>query len=132
MIKRVAFTMYPVADLKRARRFYEDYLGLKPGYIVENNWVEYDTGGTCFGLYTFRLPWEQGSTRSGNLALEVDDLDQSVGSLRDRKVEIIMEPMSTPVCRMAAITDPDGNILILHELKEEVSAPRSVHGNSQG
>jgi predicted enzyme related to lactoylglutathione lyase len=118
MIKRVAFTMYPVSDLKRARQFYEDDLGLKPGYDVENNWVEYDAGGTCFGLYTFRLPWEQGMTRSTNLALEVDDLDQAIARLRDRKVEIKMEPMSTPVCRIAAITDPDGNILILHELKE--------------
>ncbi len=28
MFKRVAFTMYPVTDIKRARAFYEDTLGL--------------------------------------------------------------------------------------------------------
>lgn len=110
--------MYPVADLERARQFYEHDLGLKPGYVVEKNWVEYDAGGTCFGLYTFRLPWEQSEPRAGNLALEVDDLDEAVARLRERKAEIKMEPMSTPVCRMAAVSDPDGNILILHELKE--------------
>ena len=118
MIKKVAFTMYPVTDMKRARHFYEDDLGLKPGHEVENSWIEYDVGGTCFGLYTFKLPWEQVASRFSNLALEVDDLDQTVARLRERKVEIKMEPMSTPVCRMAAITDPDGNILILHQLKE--------------
>ncbi len=27
MIKHIAFTMYPVTDMERARRFYEDTLG---------------------------------------------------------------------------------------------------------
>ena len=67
MINRVAFTMYPVTDLNRAREFYEGGLGLKPGYLIEKSWVEYDVGGTCFGLYAFRLPWEQNPPSATNL-----------------------------------------------------------------
>jgi catechol 2,3-dioxygenase-like lactoylglutathione lyase family enzyme len=29
MFKKVAFTMYPIADVARARRFYEETLGLR-------------------------------------------------------------------------------------------------------
>ena len=29
MFKKVAFTMYPITDVARARRFYEETLGLK-------------------------------------------------------------------------------------------------------
>jgi len=29
MIKKIAFTMYPVLDMKRARAFYENTLGLR-------------------------------------------------------------------------------------------------------
>jgi predicted enzyme related to lactoylglutathione lyase len=117
MIKRVAFTMYPVSDIDRARQFYEGHLGLKSGYIVEKNWVEYDVDGTCFGIYAFRLPWEKVIPTFGNLALEVDNLDQAIANLREKKITIKMEPMHTPVCRMAAVEDPDGNTLILHQLK---------------
>ena len=44
MIKKVAFTMYPV-DLARARNFYENVLEIKVGNIYEHDvgtWVEYD------------------------------------------------------------------------------------------
>ena len=31
MLKKVAFTMYPIRDVARARRFYEETLGLEVG-----------------------------------------------------------------------------------------------------
>ena len=57
MLKKVAFTMYPVADVPRARKFYEESLGLAPGLVGnqgDNYWVEYDLpGGVCFALTNF-------------------------------------------------------------------------------
>ena len=54
MIRKVAFTMYPVTDVPRARRFYEQTLGLKPGLAGnagDSWWVEYDLpGGGCLAL----------------------------------------------------------------------------------
>jgi extradiol dioxygenase family protein len=51
MIKKVAFTMYPITDVARARKFYEETLGLKRGSMGsqgEQYWIEYDlpAGGT--------------------------------------------------------------------------------------
>ena len=46
MLKKVAFTMYPVKDLERARKFYEKKLKLIPGSILSDGaWVEYDLPG---------------------------------------------------------------------------------------
>jgi extradiol dioxygenase family protein len=43
MFKKVAFTYYPVTDVARARKFYEETLGLKSGSAGnqgDNWWVE--------------------------------------------------------------------------------------------
>ncbi len=43
MLKKVAFTMYPVQNMERARRFYEKTLGLTPGSISAGGaWVEFN------------------------------------------------------------------------------------------
>ena len=57
MLKKVAFTMYPVTDVARARKFYEETLGLKSGSVGNRGdryWVEYDLpGGGCLALTNF-------------------------------------------------------------------------------
>src|SRR4029450_11532752 len=48
MFKKVAFTYSPVTDVARARKFYEETLGLKAGSVGnrgDNWWVEYDLPG---------------------------------------------------------------------------------------
>lgn len=57
MLKKVAFTMYPITNVPRARDFYENKLGLKIGSHGNRGdrwWVEYDLpGGGCFALTNF-------------------------------------------------------------------------------
>lgn len=55
MIKKVAFTMYPVMNIERARHFYEQVLGLDVGKISsEGRWIEYDLPqGGVFRNYRF-------------------------------------------------------------------------------
>ena len=50
-----------------------------------------------------------------HVAFEVDDLDAFAARLREKQVKFKGEPVSTPVCRFAVITDPDGNQIILHK-----------------
>ncbi|HXF94257.1 MAG TPA: VOC family protein, partial [Nitrospiraceae bacterium] len=48
--------MYPVTDMSRARRFYEEALGLKLARIMEEGgqaWAEYDLPGGTFAITTF-------------------------------------------------------------------------------
>jgi len=38
--KDIAFTAYPVTNMRRARKFYEEVLGLKPTRELSKNFIE--------------------------------------------------------------------------------------------
>jgi len=119
MLKKVAFTMYPVADLGRAKSFYEKNLGLKPSKLsVEGAWVEYDLpGGGCFAITTLAEGVSPSAIAGGSIAFEVDDLDHLVSQLKSNQVNFKLDVFPTPVCKMAVILDSEGNSVILHQLK---------------
>ena len=114
MIKEIAFIVYPVSDVPRARRFYEDTLGLKLDSNWEDKWVEYDVSGVAFAVTSW-LSDQQPGAPGGLLALEVDDLDATVQALKARGVKFVKEVFATPVCRMAIVADPDGNRIVIHK-----------------
>jgi predicted enzyme related to lactoylglutathione lyase len=115
MIQKVAFTMYPVVDMARARAFYETTLGLtvsKPHAI----WTEYDLpGGGCLALFATNdmAP----SASAAGIALEVADLDALTSKLETAGVTFKAKLIHSPVCRMTVVLDSEGNQIILHELK---------------
>jgi predicted enzyme related to lactoylglutathione lyase len=114
VVKYIAFTMYPVKDMARARRFYEQDLGLTVSSVhVQGAWVEYHLENGCLALSSM-VPELQPSSNSGGIALEVDDVDALVKKL-DGKASIKVPPTQTKVCRMAVVVDPEGNSLILHK-----------------
>ena len=41
----------------------------------------------------------------------------AVAHLRANAVPFVMEPMESPVCHMAIVSDPDGNSLMIHQRK---------------
>ena len=53
-IKEIAFVFHPVTDIARARKFYEDLLGLKTSLQVEFGpgqwWIEYDIAGQALAI----------------------------------------------------------------------------------
>lgn len=118
MIKVIefAFTCYPVRDMKRARAFYEDIIGLKPATVHEMEaglWTEYEVGGGAFSLGQSEgwLPSDNGAS----IAFEMEDFDAAIDTLKEKGVKFKMEPFSTPVCRMAFIFDPEGNTVCIHK-----------------
>lgn len=105
---------YMVTDAPRAIAFYRDVLGLEPARIYpENRGAEYDLpDGTTFGLWGGGgkvMPFQP----SNGILFTVDDLDAAVAALRARGTPIVKE-IETPVCRMAAINDSEGNTVFLH------------------
>ena len=118
MVKHIAFTVYPVTDMNRARTFYEGDLGLKTSIDFDGKWVEYELSGGCFALTTMMEGVSPSASAGGKIAFEVDDVDGMVETLRRKGVQVIIEPLSTPVCRMAVVLDPEGNGVILHKLKD--------------
>lgn len=120
-LEKVAFTVYPTTNGKRAREFYEGILGLTLGSHSENGvWTEYDLpGGGCFALFQNDGMIEPSASSGGTIAFEVDDLDDTVAHLKAKGVEIKMDIFHSPVCRQAVAIDPDGNALIFHQLKKK-------------
>jgi predicted enzyme related to lactoylglutathione lyase len=120
MLKKVAFTMYPVTDVARARKFYEETLGLKSGSVGNRGdryWVEYDLpGGGCLALTNF-VPDAPSAAAGGTIAFEVEDLDRLVVDLKKKGVTFKSDIIHSPVCRMAVCLDSEGNSLLLHQLK---------------
>src|SRR5687767_540107 len=106
MFKKVAFTMYPVMDMARARRFYEETLGLKVNSNYEERWVEYDLPqGGCFAITTMAEGVMPSSNAGGSIAFEVEDLAKLVKDLKQKNVKFKLDTFETPVCKMAVIID---------------------------
>jgi predicted enzyme related to lactoylglutathione lyase len=118
MIKKVAFTMFPMTDVPRARKFYEETLGLAigaHGNRGEQWWIEYDLPqGGCIALSNFGSDKPAG--HGGTLALEVEDLDALMAHLKASGVAFKSEVIHGPNCRMAMCSDSEGNPLLLHQL----------------
>jgi predicted enzyme related to lactoylglutathione lyase len=113
MITSIAFTVYPVKDITVARRFYEDALGLKLDMNFQDAWIEYDVAGGTFAITTMDERHVPGA-KGGVVAFEVADFDACVAALKAKGVPFVQEPAATPVCRLAVISDPDGNDVIVH------------------
>ena len=118
-IKKVAFTYYPITDIVRARKFYEETLGLEPGLAGSHagtHWVEYDLPrGGCLAITN--AGGEQPSAGAGGtIALEVSNLDALMVHLKAQGVPFKSDVIKGPRCRMAVCLDPEGNSILLHQL----------------
>jgi predicted enzyme related to lactoylglutathione lyase len=117
-ILELAFTGYPVTDMERARKFYEGILKLEPTRTFGNReaqWVEYDLGPSTFAVSNISKEKWKPSSDGPSVAFEVDDFDSAVSDLRASDVKFVLEPYESPVCRMAIVSDPDGNSICIHK-----------------
>ncbi|MEA3187549.1 MAG: hypothetical protein QOD99_1379 [Chthoniobacter sp.] len=115
-VLEIAFSCYAVTDMARARKFYEDALGLTPSTVSNSehgNWVEYEIGAGALALGS--APGFKPSPDGCSVGLEVEDFDGAIAELKGQEVKFRIEPMQTPVCRMAMVFDPDGNSVCIHK-----------------
>ena len=120
--KADATPMVVVKDLDRARKFYEDKLGLK----AKTEWgegVTLESGDTRINLYRSEFA---GTNKATALNFDVDDIDKEVGELKEKG--IFFEQYDLPGLQRQGdlyvgeggfkttwFKDPDGNILSLME-----------------
>jgi catechol 2,3-dioxygenase-like lactoylglutathione lyase family enzyme len=114
-----------VSDLDRARRFYEDGLGLVPADLEEQA-VRYPCAeGTCYFIYL--SPENAGKSPATVAGWFVDDLDRTMDALAARGVrfERYDQPglttdergiFTTDGFRAAWVRDPDGNTIAITEI----------------
>ncbi len=118
-VTEMAFTGYPVTDLPRARKFYEEVLGLVPSWVngtEEMAWVEYEIGPAILAITNMAKEWKPAAD-GPSVALEMEDFEKAIQDLKSQDVPILINPFETEVCHMAVIADPDGNGLIIHKRK---------------
>jgi predicted enzyme related to lactoylglutathione lyase len=116
--KELAFVAYPVTDVARARKFYEGVLGMKPNAPLKSEtqqWIEYQVGSGTLGIGKSDQ-WKP-SPDGPSVALEVEDFDGAVATLKEHQIEFIIGPIDGPICRMVTMRDPDGNKLTIHQRK---------------
>ncbi|HEX4668274.1 MAG TPA: VOC family protein [Chthoniobacterales bacterium] len=117
--QKIAFTGIPVTDIKRARAFYEGVLKLKPAAeFAEGVWIEYELGPDILAIGSVGEQWKP-SEDGTSVAIEVEDFEAAIKSLKEAKAHFAAEGIESPCCRMAVVQDPDGNKLIIHKLKPE-------------
>ena len=117
-ITAIAFTGYPVTDMPRARAFYEQVLGLKSSAVFEHegrHWIEYDLGAATLAITNMSADKWKPSADGPCVALEVADFDAAIAHLRAAGVTFQLEPMDSGVCRLAVVSDPDGNAVTIHQ-----------------
>jgi predicted enzyme related to lactoylglutathione lyase len=118
--REIAFTILPVSSLTKARPFYEGVLGLKATSVFEKGnmgFIEYDIGSGTLAIGC-GAPLFKPSKEGGAVALEVDDFNGAILSLKSQDCAFAMDAQETPACQMAVITDPDGNFLMIHKRKK--------------
>jgi predicted enzyme related to lactoylglutathione lyase len=120
-VTRIAFFAYAVSDMPKARAFYEGVLGLKPNADFDGsgnpNWVEYDVGETTLGIGCAPGMWEP-SPKGASAAIEVQDFEEALATVKSKGAPIVMGPHDFPTCRMVVVADPDGNRITLHTRKK--------------
>jgi predicted enzyme related to lactoylglutathione lyase len=116
------YAYIPAKDVARARRFYEDKVGLKPKQEIEGG-VVYESGkGTACFLYP--TP-NAGTSKASQAFWQVEDIEREVGELKKRGVkfeEYDVPGMKTVNgiasgggAKAAWFKDSEGNILALIE-----------------
>jgi predicted enzyme related to lactoylglutathione lyase len=112
------YSYIPANDVARARRFYEDKVGLKPKQEIAGGVVyEFGKGTACF-LYPTQ---NAGTSRASQAYWQVQDIEREVAELKKRGVqfeEYDMPAMKTVNsiftgggAKAAWFKDSEGNIL---------------------
>lgn len=117
-------TILPVINLDRARKFYEEQLGLTPQGVGPNGQFLFACGN---GAVIALLPKESGTKAEHTaVSFEVEDIETEIKELSQQGV--LFEDYDLPglktidhVCVLGAekaawFRDPEGNILCIHEM----------------
>ncbi|HEY0830136.1 MAG TPA: VOC family protein [Candidatus Dormibacteraeota bacterium] len=98
-------TALPAQDIKRARQFYEQKLGLKPGMEQPDGGVMYATGETGFLVFPSR---GKASGDHTQMALEVEDVAIAVRELKSAGVKLEEYDLPNFKSHDGVVDMPDG------------------------
>lgn len=114
------YTILYINDLQQSLHFYHDILGL-PIRLQQGTYIEFDTGATVLAINTrssvteeigLVVPESSHRSQTFELGFVVDDVSQTIDTLRQQNVPIIKEPVTKPWGQTVAyVADPDGHYI---------------------
>lgn len=113
------FVALPVADMARARAFYEGTLGLTPATTQGEVWAEYvlpDDSALALGDVSV-MGLAFAPVTAGSLGLATPDVEGLFDRLKAQGLAGADAVLETPVCFMGFVKDTEGNTLVLHRHK---------------
>ncbi|HEY6605377.1 MAG TPA: VOC family protein [Gaiellaceae bacterium] len=114
-VQRVDYIRVPVKDIREAKRFYGEVLGLQenpnsPG----DDWIEYEAGNVTLAVMTPDThDYEFAPLPPGTLALRVPDVAEAKAKLEAAGLQV-NEMWDSGKCHGAGVRDPSGNPILLH------------------
>ena len=124
-VNKVATVIIPVADVDASIDFYVDKLGFEKRVDLpfggEYRWVEVGLEGQETTIALAPPPPDKPETgnRETGISLQTDDIDAYHSELKDRGVDVDDEVsrMGEPVPPMFWLRDPEGNVLLVVEVR---------------
>ena len=104
-VKRVGAAM-PAQDIKRARKFYEEKLGLKPQQEQPDGGAMYVVGTT--GFLVFPSMGKSSGTHT-QMAMDVEDVEEAAHELKSRGVKLEEYDYPSLKTRDGIAEMPDGS-----------------------
>jgi catechol 2,3-dioxygenase-like lactoylglutathione lyase family enzyme len=112
-VERVDFVSVLTRDIKRAKEFYAETLGLEVESEGESD-MEFRCGQVTLDVFDPSSIGQEFAPSPAGLAFRVADVDAARTELEAKGVVFDGETITTSVCRQAWFKDPDGNALMLH------------------
>ena len=105
---------FHVSNLQEAVTFYERLLG-----SPKSRWANYAVFDVCGMMLGLELGGRRGVKRVPDIYLQVDNVDETYRELESKGVKFIAKPKDQSWgSRTAKFADPDGNKIILVQIKK--------------
>jgi predicted enzyme related to lactoylglutathione lyase len=104
-----------VKDFEAATRFYGELLGLERSVTYgQADGAEFETGNLTLQVMHAESIGRPFEPSTHPIAFHVEDVEAAREDLEGEGVRFLAETIDSGVCHMAIFSDPDGNVLMLH------------------
>ncbi|MGB2851239.1 MAG: VOC family protein [Solirubrobacterales bacterium] len=115
MVTGTDFVVIGTTDIDRAVEFYGETLGLERSKQWGNMPAhEFETGNLTVAIMQMDAFGQEFKASNQPIAFSVDDVAAARAELEAKGATFVRDDIDSGVCHMAYLTDPDGNVLILH------------------
>jgi predicted enzyme related to lactoylglutathione lyase len=114
MLKKIAYSSYPVLNMNTAVDFYQNVLGLQLLFQQED-WAEFEIDGQRLALQKVQAIAPLNLAGGAIISFHSHAIEEDIRTLKSQSVAFIGKIQTYPYGKIAYFKDPDSNILGLYE-----------------